>query len=114
MSDAVRPKLTYTGKVPLKLYHGDKLIGTVTDLDSDYPWYGGKIQLTDAAKEFAHIWEFFTSEGGREKEPPFEIADEVYENWSIVDEKGLRVAIFDLPAVHSDGEVWWTFEPSQD
>lgn len=109
MSDAVRPEFTYTREGILKLYHGERLIGTVTELEMDWPWYGGKIQLTDAAKEFAHIWKFLTSEESQMSDPPFEIPDAVYENWFIEDEAGARQEIFDLPAVHSDGEVWWTF-----
>ena len=95
----------------LKLYHCDKLIGIVTDPELDWPWYGGKIQLTEAAKPFVRIWEFFAIEKNRQFDPPFEIPESLEENWFVEDVSGKRLALDDLPAVHpEEGTVWWQFE----
>ncbi len=104
------PTLQFTKNTVLRLFHGTDLIGTVTNLDIDWPWYGGQVKLTEAAKPFAHIWEFYTTEGNRQVDPPFEIPDTVYQNWFVEDESGQRLALDDLPAVHTDGSIWWQFD----
>ncbi|HEY9734565.1 MAG TPA: hypothetical protein V6C89_21825 [Drouetiella sp.] len=45
--------------------------GMVTDPELDWPLYGGKIQLTEAAKPFVHIWEFLAVEKNRQFDPSF-------------------------------------------
>ncbi len=92
--------------VQLKLVRGTELVGTITNLDSDWPWMGGQIKLTPAAQPYKHFWDFWTIEGNREKEPPFDIPEDIDENWYIEDEKGVRLHI-EFPAVHNDGTVWW-------
>lgn len=103
---AFRPMPSFTGKEELKVFRGETLIGTVTDLDSDWPWMIGRISLTDAAKSYAHFWEFWTTEDNIEKEPPFEVPEDLEENWFVEDEQGERTQVC-FPAVHDDGFVWW-------
>lgn len=93
-------------KPKLKLFRGTELVGTITNLDSDWPWIGGQIELTSAAEQYKHIWEFWTVEGNREKVPPFEVPEDIDENWFIEDEQGGRIQI-EFPAIHADGAVWW-------
>lgn len=107
MSGSVsRPMPLFTGKECLRLFRGNEAIGKITNLDSDYPWMGGKIELTVAADKYKNLWEFWTIEGNREKEPPFDIPEDIDEDWFIEDEQGNRTQI-EFPAVHADGEVWW-------
>lgn len=103
---AFRPMPTFTGNEELKLFRGSILIGTITKLDSDWPLMGGQIELTLAAQPYLHIWQFWTNEDNREKEPPFEIPEDIEENWFTEDEHGNRNQV-NFPAVHDDGEVWW-------
>jgi hypothetical protein len=97
---------SFTGNERLKLFRGKELVGTITDLDSDWPWMGGQIELTEAARAYQHFWAFWTIEGNREKEPPFEVPEDLDENWFVEDEAGHRTQI-EFPAVHGDGTVWW-------
>ncbi|MBX9721063.1 MAG: hypothetical protein K2X81_06700 [Candidatus Obscuribacterales bacterium] len=90
----------------LKLFRRDKLIGEISNRYSDFPWQCGHIELTKAADPYRKIWEFWTTEGNREIEPPFEIPENIEEDWFIEDDKGNRTRI-EFPAVHSDGEVSW-------
>lgn len=101
-----RPMPSFTGKEQLKLLRGSELVGTITNLDSDWPWMGGQIQLTPSAEPYKHIWEFWTIEGNREKDPPFEIPEDIDQNWFIEDEHGKKIQI-EFPAVHNDGTAWW-------
>jgi hypothetical protein len=103
---AYRPMPSFTGKEQLKLFRSSELVGTITNLDSDWPWMRGQIQLSPAAAPYKHIWEFWTTEGNREKEPPFEIPEDISENWFVENEEGERTQI-EFPAVHNDGAVWW-------
>ncbi len=101
-----RPMPSFTGKEQLRLFRGSELVGTITNLDSDFPWMGGLIQLTPAADPYRHIWEFWTTECNRENDPPFDIPEDIDENWFIEDGEGERTQI-EFPAIHSDGSAWW-------
>lgn len=93
-------------KAKLKLFRGSELVGTISNLDSDWPWMGGQVHLTSAAEPYKHIWEFWTIEGNREKDPPFEIPGDIDENWFIEDEGGERTRI-EFPVIHANGIAWW-------
>lgn len=106
MSFLSRPSPEFTGKEVLKLLRGNELIGTITNLDSDWPLHEGDIQLTESAAPYKHIWEFWTIEGNRAVEPPFDVPEDLDENWFIEDPTGERTQV-DFPAVYSDGTVIW-------
>ena len=104
---AYRPMPEFTGKEVLKLFRYDVFMGTITDLDSDWPWMMGQIELTPAAETYKPLWYFWTSEDNFGKEPPFEIPEDYDKGWAIVNEDGLREELDFLPAVHEDGEIGW-------
>lgn len=78
-----RPSENFTGKEPLKLFRGEELIGTITNTELDWPLHEGKIELSPAVDVYRPLWEFWTIEGNRAFDPPFEIPDDIDENWFI-------------------------------
>lgn len=106
MCSAFRPMPVFTGKEVLKLFRYDELMGTITNLDSDWPWMIGIIALEPAADSFKPLWEFWTAEDNFGEDPPFEVDEDLEEGWFVEKEDGERIHIC-FPAVHSDGEVWW-------
>jgi len=101
---AFRPMPTFTGKERLELWRGDTLIGVITNLDSDWPWMIGDIDLTPAAEEYKKIWHFFETQDESE-EPDWDL-DEIDTDWHVRFPDGDRQDVF-LPMVDSQNEIWW-------
>jgi hypothetical protein len=106
MSAAFRPMPVFTGKERLKLLRYDEFMGTITNLDSDWPWMIGMIQLEPTALTFKPLWDFWTTDDNFGEQPPFEMPKDFEEGWFIELENGELDHIC-FPAVHSDGEIWW-------
>jgi hypothetical protein len=108
MTDAdIRSENNFTGKEVRKLYHGDKLIGVVRNLELDWPNIIGKIELAPAAEEYKQTWAYFVEHGGIVDDPPFAMPENIFDDWFVEDEEGTRKPT-ELPAVHADGLVWFT------
>ncbi len=89
----------------LKLFHGDELIGTITEELSDGLAMTGHIELTAAAERFKEVFEFFADEEKSDsEEPPF--SDAVLYNWSIQLESGKAEEI-SIPNIYPDGLICW-------
>lgn len=89
----------------LKLFHGDDLIGTITNETPDELAMVGDIQLTAKAAQFKEVFAFFNdAEKRMTEDPPF--ADHLLENWSVEDADGKRSWIA-APAINEKNEIWW-------
>jgi hypothetical protein len=89
----------------LRLFHGDDLIGTITEELSDGLAMTGQIELTAAAERFKEVFEFFADEEKSDsEEPPF--SDDVLYNWSIQLESGATEEI-SIPNIYPDGLICW-------
>jgi len=88
----------------LKLYHKFELIGFINNPAPDGLGMVGEIQLTEAAERYREAFAFMTDDEKRSANPPFD--EDVFENWFIEDENGVRQATI-FPAVHDDGEIYW-------
>ncbi len=89
----------------LKLYHGNVLVGTVSNTaPEDNYEMAGDIELTPDGKKYEPVFAFLLSNDGlTDGRDPFE--DSVYENWSLEDESGKRQSIC-IPAIEN-GEIIW-------
>lgn len=89
----------------LKLFHGDELIGTLTEGLSDGLAMTGQIELTEAAERFKEVFEFFADEEKSDsEEPPF--SDDVLHNWCLQLESGKTEEI-SIPNIFPDGLICW-------
>lgn len=107
MSQGFRPMQQFSGTEVRKLYHGDKLIGVIRNLDMDWPNMIGSIELTQEAEPYKPAWEYFIEQGGVVDDVPFPVPDGLLDDWFVEDENGNRSET-DLPAVYPDGEIWWS------
>jgi len=92
----------------LKLYHKDKLIGTITDVvPEDTFEMSGDIDLTEDAENYREMFSFLThkDETNSKRDSPF---DESYlDGWSIEDETGSRTKIA-CPGIYFEAnEILW-------
>jgi hypothetical protein len=93
------------------LYHGDKLIGIITNITvEDMFQWSGDIELTSAASACQPMFDYFNDEKNqREPEEPDEspcpFDESLLDDWFIEDENGKREVSF--PVVTPEGEVFW-------
>jgi hypothetical protein len=88
----------------LKLYHGSKLIGLITNAGrEDMGWMSGNIELTPEAEKYRDAFNFMTDE---DRTSPWPGDEAVFDNWFIEYEDGIRRETI-FPAIHYDGEVTW-------
>lgn len=89
----------------MKLYHGTKLIGILTNITpEDMFLMSADIEVTPEFEEYKPIFEFLLSNDGlTDGSDPYE--DAVYENWSLEDQDGKRQPI-GIPAIEN-GEIMW-------
>lgn len=86
-----------------KLFYKDALIGNISEVTTDWPWFIGDIEVTSAFEEFRAGFDFLNDEDNPDRfagELPIDL-----ENWFIEDEDGNRVPA-DV-SVHEGKEVWW-------
>lgn len=89
----------------LKLFHQDKLIGTIENPMSDDLAFIGDIALTQAADAYRELFAFFNDDEKRwSAEPPFN--QEWLSNWSIENDFGERKQI-EVPVINDEGGIWW-------
>lgn len=89
----------------LKLFHKDKLIGTIENPMSDESAFVGDITLTQAADDYKELFAFFNDDEKRwAAEPPF--SPEWLSNWFVEEENGKRKEI-EVPVINAEGEIWW-------
>lgn len=89
----------------LKLFHKDKLIGTIDNPTSDDLAFVGDITLTQAASDYKELFAFFVDDEKRwNAEPPFDA--DMLSSWCVEDDKGGRKEI-DVPLINEQGEIWW-------
>ena len=92
----------------MKLYHGSKLIGLITNPGrEDMAWMTGDIELLPAAEDYRKAFTYMTNED--ENKAPWSDNEDVFENWFIEYEDGKRRETV-FPAIHYDGEVTWRTE----
>lgn len=89
----------------LKLFHEDKLIGTIENPTSDELAFVGDITFTPTADGYKELFAFFNDDEKRwTVEPPFRA--EWLDNWFIENEQGNRDKIA-VPVINADGGIWW-------
>ncbi|MBZ0187629.1 MAG: hypothetical protein K8F91_15385, partial [Candidatus Obscuribacterales bacterium] len=72
--------MNYQSKT-FKLFYRERLIGTIKNVTTDFPWFIAEIEATDAFDQFKEIFEVLTDE---DNENRFERADEIeHVNWFI-------------------------------
>ncbi|MBA4079007.1 MAG: hypothetical protein C0508_28510 [Cyanobacteria bacterium PR.023] len=81
----------------IKLYHGNTLVGIITNAcDNGFDMHGF-INLLPSAEQYKPIFEYFQNqERPQSEEPPFE--EHLLENWFIEDEQNQRQEI-GLPGI---------------
>lgn len=89
----------------LKLYHGDVLVGTISNVvPEDNYEMAGDIELTADGKNYEPVFAFLLSNDGL-TDGSDRYENSVYENWSLEDPDGKRHDI-GIPAVEN-GEIIW-------
>lgn len=90
----------------LKLYHGDILIGVVSNVTAeDNHEMSGDIALTEDFNRYTKVFAYLLANDGQTdgSAQPFDDAD--YDGWCISDETNVRKLI-DIPCIEN-GEVIW-------
>jgi hypothetical protein len=89
----------------MKLYHGDRFLGDISQVGVEGVWMNGEIKLSPSAADYHPFFEFMTDETRGAEAPPFgeDLLDP--ENW-YVEENGQKRGI-EVPAVHRDGSIEW-------
>lgn len=89
----------------LKLFHKDKLIGTIENPIPDELAHVGDITLTPNAVGYEELFAFFNDDEKRwSVEPPFK--QELLDDWIVEDEQGKRTEV-DVPVINQSGGIWW-------
>lgn len=93
----------------LKLFHGSKLLGTISEPSSDGLWMVGTIQLTQEAEAYKDVFAFVTDEEKMTngQEPPFD-ANYFFDNWFIEEVDGTRKETA-IPGIHDGSEIYWRY-----
>lgn len=110
MNPDTQPKKEWIKPTRANLYHGDKLVGVVSNIavEDMFQW-SGNIELTAEAKAFQAMFDYYNDEANqREPEEPdesdFPFDESLLDDWFIEDENGRREISY--PVVR-DGEVFW-------
>lgn len=86
-----------------KLFYRETFMGTISNVSTDWPWFIGDIEVTEAFAPFREGFNFLNDEDNEsrfDEEPPIDL-----DNWTIEDEDGERKEV--LLSVHEDNEIWW-------
>ena len=90
----------------LKLYHGDILIGVVSNITpEDIFLMSGDIVLTNAFNQYTKVFDYLLANDGLTDGSPQPFEDSYYDGWCLVDEEGNRKPI-GIPSIEN-GEVMW-------
>lgn len=92
----------------MKLYHKDRLIGTVTNITPEDTFdMSGDIELSPIAEEYKAMFAYLTDEDSLNSgaEPPFE--ESYLDDWFLEDEHGVRKEIGCPGIYYEDREVLW-------
>ena len=95
--------------VTLKLYHGKILIGTITELSYETPWYSGSIVLTEDAEPYKEFFAHMVDEDKQFEELPFDEA--LLDDWFIEDVADGERFEASYPSIEKDGEMAWQMWP---
>ena len=94
----------------MKPFHGETLIGTITDSGPDGMGLCGFIELSSNADEYGELFAYFDDQKrDHTKEPPF--PEEMLWNWFVEKDDGAREEI-GLPGVHrgvDKTEIYWRY-----
>ncbi len=90
----------------LKLYHGDVLIGIVSNItpEDNYEMCGA-IALTPAFGDYKFVFDYLLANDGQTDGSPQPFDDSYYHGWFLVDESGVRKPIF-IPAIDNNEVIW--------
>lgn len=82
-------------------------VGSIVDVEADFPWMVGRIELTDAGQRFVPFLLSLTDESREQTdEHDFPGQWRVESHWHVTDEGGnLRGISF--PALHDDMTIYW-------
>lgn len=96
-------------KVSLKLFHRTTLIGTISELSYETPWYSGTIALTPEAEPYKELFAYMMEEEEQTEDPPFD--ESILDDWFIEDEADGERFEAGCPNIAEDGEIWWRMWP---
>lgn len=92
----------------IKLYHGNTLIGIITDVapEDSFLW-NGTIAITAEGESYRHVFAYLEDEGFMSNEPDLPFEETYLENWFIEKEPGVLKEIT-IPAIYlDDKEIIW-------
>lgn len=90
----------------LKLYHGNVLIGMISNITpEDLFERSGDIALTSEFEKYKHVFEYLFANDGQTDGSPQPFDDSYFENWFLEDADGKRVLIY-IPSIEN-GEIMW-------
>lgn len=92
----------------MKLYRGSDVLGIVTDPAQEGPDTIAKLELSGAAANYKDLLNYMRSVTSDSPDPP--LALNIFEDWFIEDEKGVKRGIF-LPAIRPDAKyISWRWK----
>ena len=95
----------------LKLYCGADVVGIVTNPEQEGPQITAVLELTPAAANHKDVLNYMMSVTRDSPDPP--LALNIFEDWFIEDDKGVKRGIF-LPAIRSDAKfISWRWRRTE-
>lgn len=95
----------------LKLYRGADVVGIVTNPEQEGPQITAVLELTPAAANHKDVLNYMMSVTRDSPDPP--LALNIFEDWFIEDDKGVKRGIF-LPAIRSDAKyISWRWRRTE-
>ena len=90
----------------MELYFKGNILGSVIQVDLDFPWVIGNFTPNESEKEMRKVFDLMIDEDLDVSDFPFleEFLDD--ENWWMADDGGNKKKI-SVPAVHKDNLIWW-------
>lgn len=91
----------------LKLYHGEKLIGTISNVTVEDQFnMSGDIELTSAADAYKPVFSYLTDEDALTSGAPLPFDKSYLDHWSL-EENDIRREIGCPGIYYEEGEVLW-------
>lgn len=88
------------------LFHKRTLIGTITNIWTDQPWFHGDIELTEKYEKFREAFEYVTKEDSEEASRMEEMQAKLdWDNWFVKDTDGCRTDVWVY--IYPDNTVAW-------
>ncbi len=95
----------------LKLYRGADVVGIVTDPEQDGPQITAALELTPVAGDYKELFDYMMSVTRDSPDPPSAL--NIFEDWFIEDESGVKRGIF-LPAIRPDAKfISWRWRRTE-